>query len=186
MLNVNELRNGAVFKEDSQIFQVITYEHIKTGRGSGNIKLKVRNLKTGSITEKSYMTGGRVDEADVVKQKAQFLYRDGDLYNFMDPKSFEQFTVSSSILSDQIKYLFEGLEVTLIVSEGEVLAMELPLSLIFTIAETGSGVKRNSVSNVYKDAVMDNGLVVKVPLFMSNGEKIKVDTRTGQYVERVK
>ena len=190
MLNVNELRNGAVFKEDNNVFLVLNYEHNKTGRGSGNIRLKVRNLKTGSVTEKSFMTGGRVDEADVEKAKAQFLYQDGDPpvfeYNFMDQVSFEQFTVPATVLGDQAKFLQEGLEVTLVVSDGEALAVELPLSLVYTITDTGPGVKGNSVSNVYKDAIMDNGLVVKVPLFMSNGEKVKVDTRTGQYVERVK
>lgn len=186
MLNVNELRNGAVFKEDDQIYQVLNYEHIKTGRGSGNIKLKVRNLRTGSLTEKSFMTGARVKDADVVKQKAQFLYKDNNEYHFMDPKSFEQFTVPETILVDQAKFLQEGLEITLVVSGGEALAVELPMSLIYTITDTGPGIKGNTVSNVYKDAVLDNGLIVKVPLFMSNGEKVKVDTRTGQYVERVK
>lgn len=185
MLNVNELRNGAVFKEDGQIWQVLTYEHIKTGRGSGNIKVKVRNLKTGSLTEKSFMTGARVDEADVTKQKAQFLYRDGNDYNFMDP-TFEQFAITGSVLGGQVKFLKEGLEVILIISDGEPLGMELPLSLVYTITETGPGEKGNTVSNVYKEATLDNGLVVKVPMFIGVGEKVKIDTKSGQYVERVK
>jgi len=185
-LNVNDLRNGTFYKEGSDIFSVITYEHIKTGRGSGNIKLKVRNLKTGSVVEKSFITGARVDEADVQKQKAQYLYRDGDNYNFMDPTSFEQFPISASILGDQAKFLKEGLEVILIVGEGQALAMELPLSLVYTISDTGPGEKGNTVSNVYKEATLDNGLIVKVPMFAKIGEKVKVDTRSGAYVERVK
>lgn len=185
-LNVNELRNGTFFKEGKEIFLVVTYEHIKTGRGSGNIKLKVRNVRTGAVVEKSFITGARVDEADVFKKKAQFLYRDGENYNFMDPVSFEQFTISASVIGEQAKYLKEGLEVILIVSEEEALGLELPLSLVYTIAETGPGEKGNTVSNVFKEATMDNGLVVKVPMFMGIGEKIKVDTRSGEYVERVK
>ncbi len=185
-LNVNDLRNGTFYKEGSDIFSVITYEHIKTGRGSGNIKLKVRNLKTGSVVEKSFITGARVDEADVQKQKAQYLYRDGDNYNFMDPTSFEQFPISASILGDQAKFLKEGLEVILIVGEGQALAMELPLSLVYTISDTGPGEKGNTVSNVYKEATLDNGLIVKVPMFAKIGEKDKVGTRSGAYVERVK
>ncbi len=185
-LNVNDLRNGTFFKEGKEIFLVVTYEHMKTGRGSGNIKLKVRNVRTGAVVEKSFITGARVDEADVEKKKAQFLYRDGDSFNFMDPVSFEQFTVSDQVLGTQVKYLKDGLEVILIVSEDETLGLELPLSLIYTIAETGPEEKGNTVSNVYKDATLDNGLVVKVPMFMDVGEKVKVDTRSGQYIERVK
>lgn len=185
-LNVNELRNGTFFKEGKEIFLVVTYEHMKTGRGSGNIKLKVRNLRTGAVVEKSYITGAKVEEADVEKKKAQFLYRDGDTYSFMDPVSFEQFTVSSQVLGDQVKYLKDGLDILLIVSDEEVLGLELPMSLVYTISETGPGERGNTVSNVYKDATLDNGLVVKVPMFMDAGEKVKVDTRSGQYVERVK
>lgn len=185
-LNVNELRNGTFFKEGKDIFLVVNYEHVKTGRGSGNIKLKVRNVRTGAVVEKSFITGARVDEADVEKKKAQFLYRDGDTFNFMDPVSFEQFSISSRVIGEQAKYLKDGLEVTLIVSEDEALGLELPMSLVYEIAETGPGEKGNTVSNVYKEATLDNGLVVKVPMFIGVGEKVKVDTRSGEYVERVK
>ena len=186
MLNVNNLRNGAVFKEDNQPWQVITYEHIKMGRGSGTIKVKVRNLKTGSITEKSFITGARVDEADVEKKKAQYLYPDGDNFYFMDPATFEQFSLPKSVIGDQAKYLQDGLEVNLMVSDGQALTVELPNTLIYIITDTGPGEKGNTVSNVYKDAVLDNGLTVKVPMFGKNGDKVKIDTRTGEYVERVK
>ncbi len=184
--NVNELRNGAFIKEGKDIFSVVTYEHMKTGRGSGNIKLKVRNLRTGAVVEKSYITGAKVEEANVDKKKAQFLYRDEDTYSFMDPVSFEQFTVTGQVLGMQVKYLKDGLDVLLIVSEEEVLGMELPMSLVYEIAETGPEEKGNTVSNVFKEATLDNGLVVKVPMFMHEGEKVKVDTKTGEYVERVK
>lgn len=190
MLNANELRNGAVFKEGKEILQVLTYEHIKMGRGSGTIKVKVRNLRTGSVTEKSFITGARVEEADVQKKKAQFLYRDGDSpageFYFMDKISFEQFPLQSSVVGEQAKFLKEGLEVSLIVTGEEALGLELPNSLIYEITETGPGERGNSVSNVYKDATIDNGLIVKVPMFSKIGDKIKVDTRTGQYIERVK
>ncbi len=195
MLNVTELRNGTFFKEGHNILQVLTYEHVKMGRGSGTIKVKIRNVRTGSVLERTFITGARVDEANVEKKKAQFLYKqslpssdgkDGDSFNFMDPTSFEQFTVSSAIVGDWCKYLKDGVEVMLIVLEGEALGLEIPMSLTYTIAETGPGEKGNSVSNVFKEAVMDNGLVVKVPMFIGVGEKIKVDTRSGEYIERVK
>ena len=191
-ININELRNGTFFKEGKEIFLVVTYEHIKTGRGSGNIKLKVRNARTGAIVEKSFMTGARVDEARVEKKKAQFLYRDNN-FNFMDPGTFEQFSVPVQVIGEQAKFLKDGLDVLLIVSdpdsigaEEEVLGLELPMSLVYGIVETGPGERGNTVSNVYKDATLDNGLVVKVPMFIDIGEKVKIDTRTGQYVERVR
>lgn len=186
MLNVNELRGGAVFKEGKELFQVLNYEHIKMGRGSGTIKVKVRNLKTGSTTEKSFITGGRVEEADVEKKKAQFLYHDGESFYFMDPETYEQFPLAASVLGYSEKYLYDGLEVSLMVSDGQALTIELPNTLVYTIKDTGPGEKGNTVSNVFKDATLDNGLIVKVPMFMKVGEKVKVDTRTGQYVERVK
>lgn len=185
-MNVNDLRTGAVFKEENNLWQVATYEHIKMGRGSGTIKVKVKNLRSGSITEKSFITGARVEEANVEKQKAQYLYKDSEQYFFMNPVSFEQFPLSEKVVGEQAKYLQEGTEVILIVFEGEALAIELPNSMIYTISETGPEEKGNTVSNVYKEAVLDNGLIVKVPMFMKVGDRVKVDTRTGQYIERVK
>ncbi len=186
MLNINDLRNGAVFKEDNNLYLVLNFEHIKMGRGSGTVKLKVKNLKTGSQTEKSFITGARVEEADVEKKKAQFLYGDDDNLNFMDPGTYEQFALPKEVAGDHAKFLQDGLEVVLIVAEGEALGMELPNSIIYKIKETGPGEKGNTVSNVYKEAVMDNDLMVRVPMFMKDGDKVKVDTRTGEYVERVK
>ncbi|EKD91169.1 MAG: hypothetical protein ACD_30C00040G0014 [uncultured bacterium] len=186
MLNVNDLRTGIVFKEGPILWQVLTYEHIKMGRGSGNIKIKAKNLRTGAITEKSFITGARVDEANVSKEKTQYLYNDGETYNFMDPASFEQFSIQKPVLGDSAKYLKEGLEVNLIVSDGEALGVELPNSIVYEIKETGPGERGNSVSNVFKEAVLENDLIVKVPMFMGEGDRVKVDTRTGEYVERVK
>lgn len=185
-LNVTELRNGTVFKEGNNIFQVLNYDHVKMGRGSGNVKVKVKNLRSGANVEKSFITGARVDEADVEKKKAQFIYRDGDNFHFMDPVSFEQFSLPSQVLGDQAKYLKDGLEVLLVVSGEEALGLELPNSLVYEIAETGPGEKGNTVSNVFKEASLDNGLLVKVPMFIKVGEHVKVDTRSGEYIERVK
>lgn len=185
-LNVTDLRNGTVFSADGALWQVITYEHNKMGRGSGTVKVKAKNIRTGAITEKSFITGARVEEGNVEKKKAQFLYADGDAYNFMDPETYEQFSISKAVLGDSAKYLFESLEVSLLTAGEEALGIELPNSLIYEIQDTGPGEKGNTVSNVYKDATMTNGLIVKVPMFGKVGDKIKVDTRTGEYVERVK
>lgn len=185
-LSVTELKNGAVFKEGKELLQVLNYEHIKMGRGSGTIKVKVKNLKTGSITEKSFITGARVEEAGVEKSKAQYLYRDGENYVFMDSATYEQFPVSKAALGDLARFLKEGLEVSLITAGSEALGVELPNSVVYEIAETGPEEKGNTVLSVYKEAVLDNGLIVKVPMFVRSGDHVKVDTRSGAYVERVK
>ncbi len=186
MLNATELRNGTVIKEGKDLLQVISYEHIKMGRGSGTIKVKVKNLRSGAITEKGFITGARVEDAQIEKRKVEFLYKDGESFNFMDPQSFEQFSLNGRLLGEDTKYLKDNMEVTIILSEGEALSMELPNSLVYGIKETGPEEKGNTVSNVYKEAVLDNDLIVKVPMFMKIGDRVKIDTRTGQYVERVK
>lgn len=186
IIDVNGLRNGVVFKEDNQILQVINFEHIKMGRGGGVIKVKVRNLKNGAVTEKSFPNGSRVDSAEIDKQKTQFLYKDEDNYYFMNPQTFEQFPLSQNIVGEEAKYLKDGLEVNLIVLDEQALSLELSNSIVYEIKETGPAEKGNTVSSVYKEATLDNGLVVRVPMFMNVGEKVKIDTRTGQYVERVK
>ena len=185
-INVQDLRTGAVFTENNALWQVITYEHIKMGRGSGTVKVKAKNLRSGSITEKSFITGARVEAANVEKKKAQYLYKDEEGYYFMDPVSFEQFSISAAILGDQAKFLLDGMEVNLLANGDEALGIELPISLVYKIEDTGPGERGNTVSNVYKEATLENGLVVRVPMFMSNGEKVKIDTRSGEYVERVK
>jgi len=186
MLNVTELRNGVVFKEDNNLFQVLNYEHIKMGRGSGNVKVKVRNLRSGAVVERSFITGARVQDTSVDKRQTQYLYNDGNTYYFMDKESYEQFELLKSLVESQVKYLKDGMDVTVLMVEGEALGIELPNSLIYEVTETGLEEKGNTVSNVFKDATLDNGLIVKVPMYMKQGEKIKVDTRSGQYVERVK
>lgn len=198
MLNVTDLRAGTVFKEAGQIFQVLSYDHIKMGRGSGNIKVKVKNLKNGSTVEKSFITGARVEEAQIEKKTLQFLYHSGDPktghvperyvgeFNFMDPVSFEQFLLPSSVLGDQARFLKDEMEVTLIISAGEALSLELPASLIYEVTEAGPREKGNTISNVYKSVTLENGMEIRVPMFIKTGDKVKIDTRTGQYVERAK
>ena len=175
-----------MFKEDNNLFQVLNYEHIKMGRGSGNVKVKVRNLRSGAVVERSFITGARVQDTSVDKRQTQYLYNDGNTYYFMDKESYEQFELLKSLVESQVKYLKDGMDVTVLMVEGEALGIELPNSLIYEVTETGPEEKGNTVSNVFKDATLDNGLIVKVPMYMKQGEKIKVDTRSGQYVERVK
>jgi elongation factor P len=156
------------------------------GRGSANIRVKVKNLKTGATLEKAFTSGQKVGEISISKRKSQFLYSDSDNIVFMDPATFEQFSLSRSLLGGKEKYLQEGETYELAVTEDSVLGVELPKLVTLSVVETGPGVKGDSVSSTTKDAVLENKLTVKVPLFIKIGDKIKIDTRSGEYVERVR
>lgn len=185
MISVTELRNGTVFETDGQLWQVVSYEHIKMGRGSANIKVKVRSIKTGTTTEKSFISGARVQDAMVEKRQAQYLYRDKDMFVFMENTTFSQVELPESVLGQQVKFLTDGMDITVLFHSDQAVAVELPRHITFTVSETGPGVRGDSVSNVYKSATLENGMEIQVPMFVKSGDKVKVDTKTGQYVERV-
>ncbi len=185
MISVTNLRAGAYFTEDNNLFQVLTYEFVKLGRGTATIKTKVKNVRTGSIVEKVFISGAKVQEANLDKKEVQYLYRSGDNFVFMDPTTFEQFELSKDKVSDQIPYLKDGMNVKVAFYQDEPLAIELPIKMEFTVADTEPGYRGNSATNIFKDAVLENGVKIKVPLFVNLGEKIIVDTRTGEYVQRV-
>lgn len=183
MISVTELRSGITYVEDGQYFVVLSYEHIKMGRGSANIKVKVRNIKTATITEKSYINGARVNDVQVVKKDMQYLYRDETHVYFMDPQSFDQVSIELRLVPDYL-YLKEGESFSVSFLEGKPLSLQLPSKMVFKVSETAPGAKGNSATNVFKDAVLDNGIKTKVPLFINIGELIRVDTRTGAYSEK--
>src|SRR3989344_100572 len=195
MVNVTELRSGTVFfdqgpsfaktSEDKQYSLVLSYDHVKMGRGSGNVKVKVKNLSTGATIEKSFQTGARVNEASLARKKVQYLYADSEVH-VMDMQTFEQFAFDKKLISDLAKYLKEGMEIILAMVDDKPLFVEIPKIVDYKISQTGGAARGDTVGASYKDAVLENGLVVKVPLFIKNGEVIRVDSRSGNYVERAK
>lgn len=186
MISVSNLRAGTFFEDKGQIFEVLSYEHTKMGRGSGNVKVKVKNLENAATIEKSFISGAQVQEVLPEKKKAQFLYSDKGDFHFMDKDTFEQFSVPENLISDQAKFLKEGMEANVLVWQEKVLSIDLPKTLEYKVTQTGPSYKGNSVTNVYKPAILENGLEVKVPIFIREGEIIRVDTRTSEYVERAK
>lgn len=184
MIIVSALRAGTVFQEDGALFQVLSYEHIKMGRGSANIKVKVKNLRTGGVLEKGFTNGAKVDNVDVFKKDLQYLYRDTDSAYFMNPTTFEQVSIPMKIVGDDYYYLKEGESVNISFLKDEALSINLTPKMEFEVTDTAAGVKGNSATNVFKDAILENGLKVKVPLFIDIGDRIRVDTRTGTYTER--
>jgi elongation factor P len=186
MLAVQDIRAGTAFLLDGQPYIGIKYEHIKMGRGSATIKIKARQLLTGTTLEKSFINSARVEEINTARKPMQYLYQDGSDYVFMDPKTYDQASIPGEVLGDDTKYLKEGLQVNILFWDERALWMELPPKMEFTIVETDPGVKGNSVANLYKNAKLDNGMMTRVPLFIGEGEKVLIDTRDGSYAERVK
>lgn len=186
MISVTELRAGTVFEERGDYFLVLQYDHIKMGRGGGTIKVKIRNLSTGANIERSFPNGARVQDATLDRKKVQYLYREGLNFNFMDNVSFDQFALGQKIVGEYAPYLKEGLEIVLFTIGERPMYVELPKILEYKIEQTGGASKGNTVGAAQKDALLENGLHVKVPLFIKTGEVIRVDTRTGAYVERAK
>lgn len=193
MINSTDLRNGTTFVVDGQPYVVLEYKFIKMGRGGATVRVTARNLKTGSTEEKTYSSNVTVEDASTTKRALQYLYQDKEEVVFMDPRTFEQASIARNILKDQIVYLREGDTVNVLYWEdpstgsgqAEPLSVELPLKIELKVTDTDPGIKGNSASNMYKSAVLENGLVVRVPLFIKNGDRVRVDTRSGAYVERV-
>lgn len=183
MISVTDLKAGTTYEENGQLLQVLSYEHIKMGRGSANIKVKVRNVRSGTTTEKSYINGARVSNVHVLKKDLQFLYKDVEAAYFMDPVSYEQVQIPLKVIPEH-EYLKESDVFNISFLDGEALSVNFSPKMVFTVAETGPAVKGNSVSNVFKDAVLENGMRVKVPLFINVNEKVRIDTRTGTYTEK--
>ncbi|MDO8503417.1 MAG: elongation factor P [bacterium] len=186
MIPVTELRAGATFEISGTPYQVTKYEHVKVGRGNATIRISARNLKTGALEEKTFNSGATVEPILTTKRQLQYLYADSANVSLMDPKTFEQVEIRKEVLGEAVSFLQEGQSVNVLFWEDNALSVDLPPSVILTVSETGPGVKGNSATNIYKPATLENGLTVKVPLFINTGDKVKVDTRTGDYVERVK
>ncbi len=184
MISVTELRAGTIFEDSGNIFQVLSYEHIKMGRGSANIKVKVKNIRSGATTDKSFINGARVNDLQVLKKDLQYLYKDGEYAYFMNPSTFEQVSVLLKLINYEKDYLKEGNNYTISFLGDEPLSLILPPKMEFEVVETPMGVKGNSATNVFKGAILENGLKTKVPLFVKAGHKIRIDTRTGAYSEK--
>lgn len=185
MIDVNDLRKGVTFELDGALYKVLDYEHHKPGRGKATIRVKARNLRTGTIIDKSFISGDRVQDVRLDYHNVQFLYSDGSLYHFMDLDTYEQPAISSELIGDSAGYLKEGLEVKLTFYEGEPLDIELPTSVDLKVVESAVAVRGDTATGVTKKVVTETGLEVQVPNFVEEGDVIRVDTRTGAYVTRV-
>lgn len=184
MINVNDIKNGVTIMIEGQIYQVVEFLHVKPGKGSAFMKTKLRNLRTGGIVEKTFNTNVKFEKANINKQNVQYLYNTGDTYFFMNMDNYEQLELSADQIGDNKNYLIENMNVYVILYEGELLGIDLPDKVEFTVVQTEPAVRGNTTNNALKDATVETGLVVKVPLFIEQGEKILVTTADGKYSSR--
>ena len=184
MINTNDLKAGMTIQMDGNLYTVLETGHVKPGKGAAFVTAKLKNLRTGSIAEYSFNAGIKVPTAHVNKSKMQYLYNTSDVYSFMNMETYEQVDVDKNQIEDEVKYLKEGLEITLIFFENELLGIELPEKIDYKITKTEPAIKGNTATNATKDAYLETGMLVKVPLFIDEGEEIIVSTKDGKYVSR--
>ena len=184
LININDIKNGMTVIIDGKLCVIVEFQHVKPGKGSPFVKIKLRNLRTGSITVETFNTNIKIEKAHVEKSKSQFLYADGDNYVFMNTETYDQMELSKSVLGDSVKYLKEGMEISIAMYEGEIIGIDLPDKVEYVVTSTEPAVKGNTTSSAMKDATLENGLVVKVPLFINDGETITISTEDASYVGR--
>ena len=184
MIDVNELRKGVTFTMDGELYKVLEYQHHKPGRGKATIRTTLRNLRTGAIIQKNFISGDRVQEIRIEKRPVQYLYNDGATYYFMDLETYEQIPLSASVLGDTVRYLKDNLELELQVYEDEPLDIELPVTVDLKVVEAEVAVAGDTATGATKQVTTETGLKVQVPLFVKEGDVIRVDTLTGEYITR--
>jgi len=184
-ISTNDLKNGITLQLDNGLFTVVDFQHVKPGKGGAFVRTKLKNVRTGAVLERTFNAGIRVEQAIVDKRDMQFLYRDGDDYVFMDNTSYDQVVVPPAALGEAADYLVEQMTAHLATFEGEIVQVEIAPSVELTIARTEPGVQGDRVSGARKPATLETGLVIQVPLFVNPGDRVKVDTRSGEYVTRV-
>ena len=185
MIDVNELRKGVTFELDGELYKVLDYQHHKPGRGKAIIRTTIRNLRTGVSIDKNFISGDRVQDVRLDHHTVQYLYSDGDLYYFMDTKTYEQPSLSAEILGEAVKYLTDGLTLELSTYEGEPIDIELPVTVELGVVEAPPGYAGDTATGATKQVTLETGLKVQVPLFVEKGDRVRVDTRTGEYLTRV-
>ena len=185
MISAGDFRNGVTFEMDGNVMQVIEFQHVKPGKGAAFVRTKVKNVITGGVVEKTFNPTEKYPTAYIERRDMQYLYSDGDLYYFMDNENYEQLPINKSVLSDNFKFVKENTDVKVLSYKGNVFGVEPPFFVDLEITKTDPGFKGNTATNTTKPAILETGAEIRVPLFLDEGDKIRIDTRTGEYMERV-
>lgn len=186
MISTNDFRPGVVVELDGDLYAVVQSQHVKRGRGSAYVRAKVRNLKTGAITERTFNAGERVPLAYLDRKPMQYLYSQDGLYVVMDQGTYEQLSLAEELLGDAVSYLRDNTDVVVVFYDGRPIALELPNAVELEVVETAPGVRGDTAAGSSKPAKVETGVTVQVPFFVAVGDRIRIDTRTGEYLERVK
>ena len=185
-ITAGEFRNGVTFEMDGKVMQVIEFQHVKPGKGAAFVRTKMKDVLGGGVTETSFNPTAKFETAYIERKDAEYSYNDGDLYYFMDPETFDMIPLNADVLGDAFQFIKENTMCTLVSYKGSVFTVEVPNFVELEVTETEPGVKGDTATNVTKNAVLETGAQIKVPLFINEGEKIQIDTRTGEYLGRVK
>ena len=185
MISTSELKKGITIELDGELYSIVDWQHIKMGRGSAQVRLKLRDIRAGHTIERTFQAGEKFSRARLDRRAVQFLYADGDLYYFMDSESFEQTPLNPEQLGDALDYLKEGMSLEILTYKDEPISVELPNSVELEVVETGPAYKGDTATAGNKPAKLETGITIQVPLFVNNGDIVRVDTRTGAYLERV-
>ncbi len=186
MISAGDFRNGVTFEMDSQVYQVIEFQHVKPGKGAAFVRTKYRNVKTGGVVERSFNPSDKFEQAQLERRDMNYLYNDGDLYYFMDVDTYDQVPFSGAAIGDALKFLKENMVCKVVSYKGDVFAIEPPIFVELEITDCDPGVKGDTAQNATKSATVETGATIKVPLFVNQGDIVRIDTRTGEYMERVK
>jgi len=186
MISAGDFRNGTTFEMDGQVLQIIEFQHVKPGKGSAFVRVKMRNVINGGVVERTFNPTDKFENAFVDRREMQYLYNDGNLYYFMDNESYEQIPINQSVLDDNFKFVKENMQCKIVSYKGDVFAVEPPMFVDLKVTETEPAVRGDTATNVTKACTMETGAVIKVPLFIEEGEMLRIDTRTGEYMERTK
>ena len=184
MVNVNDIKNGMTILFEDGLYMVLEFSHVKPGKGAAFVRTKLRNLRTGSIVEKTFNSSIKLEKAMISKTNMQYLYSSGDVYNFMNMETYEQIELTKDQIGEDSKFLKDGINVDITFYEGEMLGISLPDKIEYTITHTEPAVKGNTTNNALKDAELENGLMIRVPLFIQEGERVLVTTSDGKYDSR--
>ena len=184
MFSAGDFRNGVTFEEDGNVLQVIEFQHVKPGKGAAFVRTKLKNIVSGGVVEKSFRPTEKFDLAHIEKREYQYLYSDGDLYNFMNTETYDQIALSADQVGDSLKFVKENEMVKLCSHDGNVFAIEPPISVELEVTDTEPGIKGNTATGATKPAIVETGAKIMVPLFVNQGDKIKIDTRKFEYTSR--
>lgn len=185
MISAGDFRNGVTIEVDGGVYQVVEFQHVKPGKGAAFVRTKLRNIKAGGVVEKTFKPTDRCPAAVIERREMQYLYADGDMFNFMDTENYEQIALNADEIGDSLKFVKENEMVKMLSHQGQVFSVEPPLFVELVITETEPGFKGDTATGASKPAIVETGARVSVPLFVEIGEKIKIDTRTGEYLSRV-